>query len=89
VTGGIWLLSYPNGSEVLLARTTAAVRCCMAAGVALPGAPATVALDLRTAVLSPRINEPDLPWPLAEQAERFLAKFVGLTPADRPPDRVR
>jgi hypothetical protein len=53
--------------------------------VALPGDPAKVALDLRTAVigmLSLRINEPDLPWPpLAEQADRFLAKFVGVTPS--------
>jgi len=54
----------------------------MDAGVAPSGDPATVALDLRTAVigmLSLRINEPDLPWPPAtEQADRFLAKLVGL-----------
>ena len=45
---------------------------------------ATVALDLRTAVigmLSLRINEPDLPWPpFPEQADRFLSKLVGLAP---------
>ena len=54
----------------------------MDAGVASPGDAATVALDLRTAVigmLSLRINEPDLPWPpFPEQADRFLAKVVGL-----------
>src|ERR1039457_1561971 len=59
--------------EVLLARTTDAVQRCMDAGVALPGESATVALDLRTAVigmLSLRINEPDLPWPpFPEQAD--------------------
>ncbi len=28
------------------------------------------------------INEPDLPWPpFPEQADRFLAKLVGLAPA--------
>jgi DNA-binding CsgD family transcriptional regulator len=51
------------------------------------GDPATVALDLRTAVigmLSLQINEPGLPWPpFAEQADRFLARLVGLTP---PPE---
>jgi hypothetical protein len=32
-------------------------------------------------MLSLRINEPDLPWPpFAEQADRFLAKLVGLAP---------
>src|ERR1700759_2446843 len=65
-------------------RTTAAVQRCMDAGVAPPGDAATVALDLRTAVigmLSLRINEPDLPWPpFPEQADRFLAKVVGLAP---------
>src|ERR1700722_2143864 len=70
--------------EVLFTRTTAAVQRCIDAGVASPGDAATVALDLRTAVigmLSLRINEPDLPWPpFAEQADRFLAKLVGLAP---------
>ena len=70
--------------EVLFTRTTAAVQRCMDAGVASPGDAATVALDLRTAVigmLSLRINEPDLPWPpFPEQADRFLAKLVGLAP---------
>ena len=70
--------------EVLLARTTDAVQRCMDAGVASPGDAATVALDLRTAVigmLSLRINEPDLPWPpFPEQADRFLSKLVGLPP---------
>src|SRR5690349_25119744 len=63
--------------EVAFTRTTAAVQRCMDAGVASPGDAATVALDLRTAVigmLSLRINEPDLPWPpFPEQADRFLA----------------
>ncbi|WP_433223332.1 TetR/AcrR family transcriptional regulator [Dactylosporangium sp. CS-047395] len=70
--------------EVMFTRTTAAVQRCMDAGVAAPGDAATVALDLRTAVigmLSLRINEPDLPWPpFPEQADRFLAKLVGLAP---------
>ena len=70
--------------EAAFTRTTAAVQRCMDAGVAAPGDAATVALDLRTAVigmLSLRINEPGLPWPpFAEQADRFLAKLVGLTP---------
>ena len=70
--------------EVLLHATAAAVQRCMDAGVAPPGDAATVALDLRTAVigmLSLRINEPDLPWPpFAEQADRFLTKLVGLAP---------
>jgi AcrR family transcriptional regulator len=70
--------------EVAFTRTRAAVQRCMDAGVAPPGDAATVALDLRTAVigmLSLRINEPDLPWPpFAEQADRFLAKLVGLAP---------
>jgi AcrR family transcriptional regulator len=70
--------------EALFTRTTAAVQRCMDAGVAPPGDAATVALDLRTAVigmLSLRINEPDLPWPpFPEQADRFLAKLVGLAP---------
>ncbi len=59
--------------EAAFTRTTAAVRDA-----------ATVALDLRTAVigmLSLRINEPDLPWPpFPEQADRFLSKLVGLAP---------
>jgi AcrR family transcriptional regulator len=54
----------------------------MDAGLAPAGDAATVALDLRVAVLgmlSLRINEPALPWPpLAEQTERFLTKLVGL-----------
>src|ERR1700684_1428061 len=70
--------------EILFTRTTAAVQRCMDAGVAPPGDAATVALDLRTAVigmLSLRINEPDLPWPpFPEQADRFLSKLVGLAP---------
>ena len=70
--------------EAAFTRTTAAVQRCMDAGVASPGDAATVALDLRTAVigmLSLRINEPDLPWPpFPEQADRFLAKLVGLVP---------
>jgi AcrR family transcriptional regulator len=69
---------------VLLARTTAAVQRCMDAGAVPPGDAATVALDLRTAIigmLSLRINEPDLPWPpLAEQTDRFLTKLAGLAP---------
>ena len=74
--------------EVMFTRLTTAVRRCMDAGAAPPGDAAAVALDLRTAVtgmLSLRINEPDLPWPpFAEQADRFLAKLVGLAPsADR------
>jgi AcrR family transcriptional regulator len=74
--------------EVLLARTTAGVQRCMDAGAAPPGDAAAVALDLRTAVigmLSLRINEPGLPWPpLAEQADRFLTKLVGLAPPANP-----
>jgi AcrR family transcriptional regulator len=70
--------------EAAFTRTTAAVQRCMDAGLAPPGDAATVALDLRTAVigmLSLRINEPELPWPpFPEQADRFLAKLVGLTP---------
>ena len=68
--------------EILFTRTTAAVQRCMDAGVASPGDAATVALDLRTAIigmLSLRINEPDLPWPpFPEQADRFLSKLAGL-----------
>src|ERR1700678_622955 len=70
--------------EGLFTRTTAAVQRCLDAGGAPPGDAATVALDLRTAVigmLSLRINEPDLPWPpFPEQADRFLSKLVGLAP---------
>ena len=69
--------------EAAFTRTTAAVQRCMDAGLAPPADAATVALDLRTAVigmLSRRINEPDLPWPpFPEQADRFLTKLVGLT----------
>src|SRR6202000_139958 len=68
--------------EAAFPRTTHGVQRCMAAGVAPPGDAATVALDLRTAVigmLSLRINEPDLPWPpFPDQADRFLTKLVGL-----------
>jgi AcrR family transcriptional regulator len=68
--------------EAAFTRNTAAVQRCMDAGIAPPGDAATVALDLRTAVigmLSLRINEPDVPWPpFAEQADRFLSKIVGL-----------
>ena len=52
--------------ESAFTRITAAMQRCMDAGVAPPGDAATVALDLRTAVigmLSLRINEPELPWP--------------------------
>ena len=56
-------------------------------GPAAPEDAATVALDLRTAVigmLSLRINEPDLPWPpFHEQVNRFLYRLVGLAPLDR------
>lgn len=68
--------------EVLVERTTAAIRRCMDAGVAPSADPGTVAFDLRTAMggmMSQRINEPDLPWPPAiEQVDRFLTKLVGL-----------
>ena len=81
--------------EAAFTRTTAAVQRCMDAGLAPSGDAATVALDLRTAVigmLSLRINEPDLPWPpFPEQADRFLSKLVGLAPPARevtvPPAR--
>jgi len=66
----------------LLRRTTEAVARCMDAGLASPGDPASVAIDVRAAVngmLALRINEPDLPWPpVAEQIERFLLKLAGL-----------
>lgn len=72
--------------EVMVQRTVDDVRACMDAGVAPADDPTTVAIDLRTAVngmLSQRINEPDLPWPPAEeQLDRFLTKLVGL-PAPR------
>lgn len=68
--------------QVLAERTTAAVQRCIDAGVAPAGDAATIALDLRTAVigmLSLRINEPDLTWPpAAQQIDRFLTKLVGL-----------
>ncbi len=74
--------------EAAFSRTTTAVQRCIDAGVAPPQDAVTVALDLRTAVigmLSLRINEPDLPWPpFAEQADRFLAKLVGLVPMVLP-----
>ena len=70
--------------EALFTRTTAAVQHCMAAGLAPPGDAATVALDIRTAVIgmpSLRINEPDLAWPpFPEQTGRFLSRLVGLAP---------
>jgi AcrR family transcriptional regulator len=70
--------------EVVLTRTTEAIQECMEAGMASPGDALTVALDLRAAVigmLSLRINEPNLPWPPAEQQiDRFLTKLVGLAP---------
>src|ERR1700744_2567830 len=70
--------------ELMFTRTTAAVQRCMDAGAAPPGDAATVALDLRTAVigmLSLRVNAPEPPWPpFPEQADRFLSKLVGLAP---------
>src|ERR1700753_3246505 len=70
--------------EAAFTRTTTAVQRCMDAGVAPPGDAATVALDLRTAVigmLSWRTTAPALPGPpFPEQADRFLAKLVGLAP---------
>lgn len=69
--------------RVLVERTAESVQACMDAGLAPPDDAATVAIDLRTAVngmLAQRINEPDLPWPPAEeQIDRFLSKLVGLT----------
>lgn len=65
-------------------RMAAAIRRCMDAGLAAPGDPETVALDLRTAVhgaVSLRLNQPELPWPpLDEQMDRFLVKLVGVPP---------
>jgi AcrR family transcriptional regulator len=81
--------------KVLAERTSVAVQDCMDAGLAPADDAATVTIDLRTAVngmLTQRINEPDLPWPPAEeQIDRFLAKLVGLTPpaAGANPDVVR
>ena len=70
--------------ESLFTGTIAAVQRCIDEGVAAPGDAATIALDLRTAVigmLSLRINEPELPWPpFPEQVDRFLTKLVGLAP---------
>lgn len=68
--------------QVMVERTIEAVQACMDAGLAPVDDAATVAIDLRTAVngmLAQRINEPDLPWPPAEeQFDRFLARLVGL-----------
>lgn len=71
--------------RALLDQTTAAIRRCIDTGAAPPDDdPATIAIDLRTAVngmLSARINAPDDPWPPAEdQLDRYLTKLVGLTP---------
>jgi AcrR family transcriptional regulator len=70
--------------KVLVERTTTAVQACMDAGLAPVDDAAVVTIDLRTAVngaLAQRINEPDLPWPPAEeQIDRFLAKLVGIRP---------
>ena len=70
--------------QVLVERTAEAIQECMDAGLAPADDATTVAIDLRTAVngmLAQRINEPDLPWPPAEeQLDRFLTKLVGLTP---------
>lgn len=72
--------------KVLVERTATAVQACMDAGLAPPDDAATVTIDLRTAVngmLAQRINEPDLPWPPAEeQIDRFLTKLVGLAPPE-------
>jgi AcrR family transcriptional regulator len=76
--------------KVLVERTTTAVQACMDAGLAPADDAATVTIDLRTAVngmLAQRINEPDLPWPPAEeQIDRFLTKLVGLTPPTDSPN---
>lgn len=71
--------------KVLVERTRAAVQACMDAGLAPVDDATIVTIDLRTAVngmLAQRINEPDLPWPPAEQQiDRFLTKLVGLAPS--------
>jgi len=70
--------------EVVLTRTADVIQQCIEAGTAPPGDALTMALDLRAAVigmLTLRINEPNLPWPPAEQQiDRFLTKLVGLPP---------
>jgi AcrR family transcriptional regulator len=80
------LLGMPF-KKVLVERTTDAVQRCMDAGLAPVDDATTVTIDLRTAVngaLGQRINEPDLPWPPAEeQIDRFLTKLVGLAPPAR------
>ncbi|HEY0816367.1 MAG TPA: TetR/AcrR family transcriptional regulator [Pseudonocardia sp.] len=74
--------------KVLAERTRSAVQQCMDAGLAPADDAATVTIDLRTAVngmLAQRINEPDLPWPPAEeQIDRFLRKLVGLVLPEPP-----
>ncbi|NUR24734.1 MAG: TetR/AcrR family transcriptional regulator [Catenulispora sp.] len=69
--------------EVMVARTVEGVQACMDAGLAPAGDATETAIDLRTAVngmLAQRINEPDLPWPPAEQQlDRFLVKLVGIS----------
>jgi AcrR family transcriptional regulator len=71
--------------EEMAARTTAAIRRCMDAGLAPRGDAETVSLGLRTAVhgaVSLRVSQPELPWPpLEEQVDRFLTKLVGVPPA--------
>jgi hypothetical protein len=48
---------------------------------ATPWPPVRALPDGLGGALSLRINEPDLPWPpFPEQADRFLAKVVGLAP---------
>jgi AcrR family transcriptional regulator len=67
---------------VLGARIQTAVQRCMDAGIAPQGDAATVALDLRMAVLgmlTMRLTEPDMPWPpVTEQVDRFMVKLVGI-----------
>jgi hypothetical protein len=71
--------------QVMVQRTIDSVQECMDAGIAPRDDATTVAIDLRTAVnglLAQRINEPDLPWPPAEeQLDRFLTKLVGIPAA--------
>jgi AcrR family transcriptional regulator len=73
--------------KVLVERTVTAVQACMDAGLAPVDDAAVVTIDLRTAVngaIAQRINEPDLPWPPAEeQIDRYLTKLVGLAPPAR------